>query len=69
MRSECDNILRLAIERGDLDRFLVGEPYYFFETKDDNDDPQNVVVAFDLLFKPYFRCDGHAFATLLAKSL
>ena len=46
--------LFLALANGELDKFLVGEPFYFFETKDDNDDPQNVVVAFDLLILPYW---------------
>lgn len=50
-----DGVLALALAHDELDRFLVGEPFYFFETKDDNDDPQNVVVAFDLLLLPYWR--------------
>lgn len=50
-----DDLLILALENDELDRFLAGEPFYFFETKDDNDDPQNVVVAFDLLILPYWR--------------
>lgn len=54
-----NNVLALALANNELDKFLVGEPFYFFETKDDNDDPQNVVVAFDLLILPYWReaCD------------
>lgn len=50
-----NNVLFLALANNELDKFLVGEPYYFIETKDDNDEPQNVITAFKLLFMPYWR--------------
>ncbi|RMP15882.1 hypothetical protein ALQ28_04815, partial [Pseudomonas syringae pv. delphinii] len=55
MSYDKDNVLFLALQNDELDRFLVGEPFYFLETKDDNDEPQNVPVALRLLFLPYWR--------------
>lgn len=69
MSNDPDDILAIALANGELDKFLVGEPFYFFETKDDNDDPQNVVVAFDLLFMPYFRAGDKLFQATLVTSL
>ncbi|WP_346830266.1 hypothetical protein ABDX87_24870 [Pseudomonas abietaniphila] len=56
---ETANVLELALHHDEFDRFLAGEPFYFLETKDDNAEPQNVVVAFDQLFMPQFNaCDA-----------
>ncbi|RAU47869.1 MULTISPECIES: hypothetical protein [unclassified Pseudomonas] len=69
MNNAPDDILAIALTNAELDKFLVGEPFYFFETKDDNDDPQNVVVAFDLLFMPYFRAGDKLFQAAFINSL
>ncbi|MDG6404032.1 hypothetical protein QCD79_28830 [Pseudomonas quasicaspiana] len=55
MSYDQDNVLFLALTHNEFDKFLVGEPFYFLETKDDNDEPQNVNIAFKLLFMPYWR--------------
>jgi len=49
MSANLDNVLLLALANDEWDKFLVGEPIYFQEAKSDNDEPQNVVAAFDLL--------------------
>ena len=54
MTTKHHNVLELALQNDELDRFLAGEPFYFLETKTDHDDPQNVIVAFDVLFMPQF---------------
>jgi hypothetical protein len=64
-------MLLLALANNELDKFLVGEPSYFQEAKSDNDEPQNIVAAFDLLLLRYWQethdpffsralCDGLA---------
>jgi len=55
MNNPLDNVLQLALANDELDKFLVGEPFYFLEAKVDNDEPQNVVAAFDQLVLPYWR--------------
>ena len=55
MSANLDNVLQLALANNDLDKFLVGEPFYFQEAKSDNDEPQNVVAAFDLLVVRYWQ--------------
>ena len=64
MSANLDNVLLLALANDELDKFLVGEPFYFQEAKSDNDEPQNIVAAFDLLlhYSPVFRtlCGGLA---------
>ncbi|UXY50417.1 hypothetical protein [Pseudomonas tohonis] len=55
MNQKLDNVLLLALANDELDRFLVGEPFYFLEARSDNDEPQNVVAAFDQLVVPYWR--------------
>jgi hypothetical protein len=55
MSTRQDNVLLLALANDELDKFLVGEPFYFLEAKNDNDEPQNVVAAFDQLLVPYWR--------------
>lgn len=55
MTGTPDNVLLLALANGELDKFMVGEPFYFQEAKSDNEEPQNVGAAFDLLVVPYWR--------------
>jgi len=55
MTSITDNILTRAIANNKLEKFLVGEPPYFFDAKCDNEEPQNVSQAFDSLVIPYWR--------------
>lgn len=38
-----------AIDKGEEAKFLVGEPPYFVEAKNDNEEPQNVNDAFNLI--------------------
>lgn len=64
------NVLSLALANDELDRFLIGEPFYFLETKDDHDEPQNVVVAFDLLILHHWQeTRDPAFPTLFVQAL
>lgn len=55
MSMNPDNVLTLALANDELDRFLVGEPFYFLEARSDNEEPQNVSQAFDQLLMPYWR--------------
>jgi len=55
MSPTADYILVRAIERNELDKLLVGEPPYFFDAKSDNEEPQNVTQAFDVLVVPYWK--------------
>ncbi|MCK1787784.1 hypothetical protein L9Z73_26680 [Pseudomonas sp. TNT11] len=55
MSANLDNVLLLALANDELDKFLVGEPFYFQEAKSDNDEPQNIVAAFDLLLLRYWQ--------------
>lgn len=55
MSTHPDNVLLLALANDELDKFLVGEPFYFQEAKNDYDEPQNIVVAFDLLVLRYWQ--------------
>lgn len=50
-----DDPIAQILANDELDKFLVGEPFYFLGTKNDNDEPQNVVAAFDQLLVPYWR--------------
>jgi hypothetical protein len=49
-----DIILR-AIANNEIEKFLAGESPYFFEVKNDNEEPQNVSQAFDSLIVPYWK--------------
>ena len=48
MSARPGDALRVALANDELDKFLVGEPCYFHEARNDNEEPQNVVAAFDL---------------------
>jgi hypothetical protein len=48
-------ILYDALKNNSLDIFLLGLPPYFFESKTDNEEPQNIPQAFDLLIIPYWK--------------
>ncbi|TBU92772.1 hypothetical protein [Phytopseudomonas dryadis] len=66
--------LALALVNDELDRFIVGEPFYFLEAKADNDEPQNVIPAFDQLVVPFWRTSRDAdfpkrFAAALLKAV
>lgn len=65
-----NNVLVLALANDEFDKFLAGEPFYFLETKDEYDEPQNTVLAIKLLFLPYWRevHDPH-FPTQFANAL
>lgn len=54
MSNHQDNVLQLALNHNDLDKFIVGEPFYFQEAKADNEEPQNVAAAFDQLVMRYW---------------
>ncbi|AUM72583.1 hypothetical protein [Pseudomonas fluorescens] len=55
MSANLDNVLLLALANDELDKFLVGEPFYFQEARNDNEEPQNIVAAFDSLVLPYWQ--------------
>lgn len=55
MISTASNVLLEAIFNNELDKFLAGEPPYFFDAKNDNQEPQNVSQAFDSLIIPYWK--------------
>lgn len=69
MTETSTNVLALALKNNELLKLLVGEPFYFFETKTDNNEPQNVIAVFDLLFMPCFRTNGEALSVLLPHAL
>ncbi|MFY1665685.1 hypothetical protein [Pseudomonas sp. Pseu.R1] len=50
-----DNILQLALTNNALEKFIVGEPPYFQKGKTDNEEPQNVMGAFDQLVVRHWR--------------
>lgn len=54
-----DDVLLLALANNELDKFLIGEPFYFQEAITDNDEPQNVIAAFDLLIASLARDIRH----------
>ena len=54
MRQQHDLIQR-ALNNDELDRFVVGEPFYFLEARVDNEEPQNIPQAFDQLLLPHWR--------------
>ncbi|WP_268796897.1 hypothetical protein [Pseudomonas huanghezhanensis] len=54
MTDSLDNVLLIALADGALDKFIVGEPFYFQEAKADTKEPQNVHNAFDLLVLDYW---------------
>ncbi|KLU25909.1 hypothetical protein EOS_12345 [Caballeronia mineralivorans PML1(12)] len=53
-----NDVLARAQANNELDKFLTGESPYFFEARIDNDEPQNVSAAFDLLVLPYWKRTG-----------
>lgn len=55
MSATLDDVLLLALANDELDKFLVGEPFYFQEAQNDNEEPQNIVAAFDLLVLRYWQ--------------
>ena len=55
MSATLDNVLLLALANDELDKFLVGEPFYFQVAKNDYEEPQNIVAAFDLLVLRYWQ--------------
>lgn len=69
MTTEQKNVLELSLRNDEFDKFLVGEPFYFLETKDDNNDPQNVIVAFDMLIMPQFKARNTALAERFVQAL
>ena len=69
MIKEPGDVLELALQNDELDRFLAGEPFYFLETKDDHDDPQNVIVAFDVLFMPQFKARNTPLPQMFVQAL
>jgi hypothetical protein len=54
MKDNLDNVLIIALAEHALDKFIVGEPFYFQEAKTDTAEPQNVMAAFDLLVLDYW---------------
>lgn len=54
MSKNLDNVLLLALANNELEKFIVGEPFYFQEAKNDNDEPQNVIAAFNQLVLQYW---------------
>jgi hypothetical protein len=58
MTAKDSDALARALANNELNKFLIGESPYFFEAKSDNDEPQNVSAAFDLLVLPYWKRTG-----------
>jgi hypothetical protein len=61
MTDNLDNVLLIALEDGALDKFIVGEPFYFQEAKVDNQEPQNVMAAFNLVLDYWMRTKDETF--------
>ncbi|WP_339504297.1 hypothetical protein [Pseudomonas sp. RL_105y_Pfl2_101] len=55
MSANLDNVWQLALANDELDKFLVGERFYFQEAQNDNEEPQNIVAAFDLRVLRYWQ--------------
>lgn len=47
MSYNLGNVWLSALANDELDKFIVGEPFYFQEAKNDSDEPQNVIAAFN----------------------
>jgi hypothetical protein len=74
MKNNSDNVLLIALADDALDKFVVGEPFYFEEAKADTKEPQNVRDAFDLLVLDYWKKTkdetfSGKFATAMLKAL
>lgn len=54
MIGQQGNLLNNALAAGEMAKFLIGDPPYFFEAKSDNPEPQNVQEAFDLQITRYW---------------
>ena len=50
-----DDLIQRALDHDEMDRFVVGEPFYFLEARVDNEEPQNIPQAFDQLLLPHWR--------------
>jgi len=73
MTDSLDNVLLIALADDALDKFIVGEPFYFQEAKVDTQEPQNVMAAFDLVLDYWMRTKDETFpdqfATAMLKAL
>jgi hypothetical protein len=73
MTDNLDNVLLIALADGALDKFIVGEPFYFQEAKVDTQEPQNVMAAFDLVLDYWTKTKDETFprkfATAMLKAL
>ncbi|MEN4748795.1 hypothetical protein ABEH28_03280 [Pseudomonas sp. Ps21-P2] len=61
MTDNLDNVLLIALADGALDKFIVGEPFYFQEAKVDTQEPQNVMAAFNLVLDYWMRTKDETF--------
>ncbi|WP_369319855.1 hypothetical protein [Pseudomonas sp. W2Oct36] len=61
MTDNLDNVLLIALADGPLDKFIVGEPFYFQEAKVDTQEPQNVMAAFNLVLDYWMRTKDETF--------
>lgn len=50
-----DDLIQRALDHDEMDRFVVGESFYFLEARVDNEEPQNIPQAFDQLLLPHWR--------------
>ncbi|SET27162.1 hypothetical protein [Pseudomonas graminis] len=70
MTDNLDNVLLVALADDALDKFIVGEPFYFVEAKTDTKEPQNVRDAFDLLVLDYWtKTKNETFAVKFATAM
>ena len=70
MKDNLDNVLLIALADDALDKFIVGEPFYFLEAKTDTQEPQNVRAAFDLLVLDYWnKTNDEKFPSQLATAM
>lgn len=54
MSSLDKTLLIHALERNEVDKFIVGEQPYFVPAKVEKEEPQNIIQAFDLVLYPYW---------------
>jgi hypothetical protein len=55
MTTNRTDLLARALAKNELGKFMIGEGEYFYSVPNDNDEPQNISAAFDLVVLPYWK--------------
>lgn len=62
-------LLAAALSRGELHRFILGDAEYRLNSRNDNDDPQYVIGAFEQIFAHWRTTQNADFAEYFTESL